>query len=228
MTDTWARGGYRICEQTNSEGRSVLLAQQLQPLPDQIPLAIGDALHCQRSSLDHLIYALAKRHTPGMTSKQEKSAAFPIYDNAVSDRDERIQCLSDTARKIVVELAPDPAREPVHLNPLWMLNKMENRDKHREIHVAASAAAVREYILNASDGTDYFRAFGRVALELGADPVPFCEFARSPGVNAEITPTIEIVLNEETEFGDTPPLAALRQLSSHIRDTVFQRLEAHL
>jgi hypothetical protein len=177
----WARDGYRISEETNCEGRTVVYANQLEPLPDQLPLVIGDALHCQRSSFDQLIYALSKKHSPRMTPKDEKDPAFPIYDNAVALTDKRIKHISPAAKRDVCDLAPNPAREPVNTNPLWVLNEMENRDKHREIPLTVSAAWVPVYILRASVGSDYFRSFDIAVLEVGADRMPICEFDRSPG-----------------------------------------------
>lgn len=77
MLGGWFRDGYRTFEETNREGRFVLYAEQLEPLPDQLALAIGDALHCQRSSLDQLIFALSKAHSPKMTAKQENDSLLP-------------------------------------------------------------------------------------------------------------------------------------------------------
>jgi hypothetical protein len=63
MFNGWLSDGYRVIEETNCKGYVVLYAEQSKPLPDQIPLAIGDALHCQRSSLDQIIFALSRSTT---------------------------------------------------------------------------------------------------------------------------------------------------------------------
>ncbi|MGZ4303107.1 MAG: hypothetical protein ACXVE0_16105, partial [Gaiellaceae bacterium] len=152
----WLSDGYRTFEEPNREGRFVLHAEQLEPLPDQFALAIGDALHCQRSSLDQLIFALSKAHSPNMTAEDEEDTAFPISNSAVLLTDKRVKHLRPDARKDVCALAPDPTRQPLNQDPLWLLNKTENRDKHREIPVAVTVAAVQEYALMASDGSDYF------------------------------------------------------------------------
>jgi hypothetical protein len=59
LISDWAGDGYRVFEEPNCEGRFVLYAELLKPLPDELPLVVGDALHCQRSSLDQLIFALS-------------------------------------------------------------------------------------------------------------------------------------------------------------------------
>src|SRR5450759_3410219 len=188
MLRDWFRDGYRRFEKPKGKGRVEVVAEQLQPLPDEVSLALGDALQCLRNSLDHIVWALAIKDTPTMTPKQEQVTQFPISDAAIDPTDYRIQCLiRDAARDEVCALAPDPGRQTLNEDPLWLLNKVTNRDKHREIAVVVVASGVGGYRLIASDGTDYAEIFGRQRLQLGADPVTLIEYARSSGVKAEIS-----------------------------------------
>jgi hypothetical protein len=140
----------------------------------------------------------------------------------------RIQYLNTQAKKDVCSLAPDPTRQPLNQDPLWLLNKAENRDKHREIPVAVSAIAPVRYVLRASDGSDYYRSFGPQRLQLGACSMPIVEFARSPNVKAEIGIAAQIAFDQGTEVADRDVLGTLLWFHDYIRDTVFQRLEPHL
>lgn len=228
MVARWVGDGYRTFEEPNSEGRFVLYAQQLKPLPDDLPLVVGDAFQCLRNSLDHIIFALS-RANPAMTPQDEDIPAFPIYDGAVRDTVKPIRFLDKAARDDVRDLAPDPARKPLNEDALWLLNKMSNRDKHREVALSPVArAGMDTYALIASDGTDYFRSFRAERLEPGAEAVPLCEFARSPGVHAQIGHSLQILFDQDVEVADRQVVATLRWFHEHIRDTVFQRLEAHL
>jgi hypothetical protein len=230
MLNCWLRDGYRVIEEANSEGRVVLHAEQLKPLPDQIPLVIGDALHCQRSSLDQLIFAISKAHSPNMTSEDEEDPAFPMpfRDEAVKVTSKRLKHLNATAKQDVCALAPDPARQPFNQDPLWLLNKVENRDKHREIAVAASAASAVKYVLTASDGSDYYRSFGPQRMDLGTRTMPIVEFARNSNVKSQITVAAQILFDEGTEVAGRDVLGTLMWFQQHIENTVFERLEPHL
>lgn len=223
----WLRNGYRVFEQPDSKGRFVLFAEQTQPFPDDLPLVIGDAFQCLRNSLDHIIFALSKKN-PAMTPQDEDKTSFPIYDSAVRDNARAISFLEKVVRDDVRKLAPDPARQPLNEDALWLLNEMSNRDKHREVGVTLSAhSGIGTYRLIASDGTDYFRSFDAQRLELGAGPVALAEFARSPGVQAQIGHSVQILFDRGVEVADRQVVPTLRWFHEHIRDTVFQRLEAH-
>src|SRR5665647_2554961 len=63
----WHENGYRVFEKPNGERGIDVLAEATRPFPDQLPLIIGDALHCIRSSLDQIVFALSKANTPNMT-----------------------------------------------------------------------------------------------------------------------------------------------------------------
>jgi len=224
----WSSDGYRTFEKPNGEGRFVLYAEQLQPLPCDLPLVIGDTFQYLRHSLDHIVFALSRKN-PAMTAQDEDIPSFPIYDGAVRDGAKAISFLDQTARDDVRGLAPDPARQALDQDPLWLLNKMSNRDKHREIVISPIARSDADtLILYESDGTDYFRGFGAKQLQPGAGPVALLELARSPGVKAEIGHSVKVIFDQGVEVADRQVVATLRWFHEHIRDTVFQRLEAHL
>src|SRR5947208_1380308 len=84
MLTGWLRDGCRTFEKPNREGRFMLYAEQLQPLPDDLPLIMGDAFQCLRNSLDHIIFGLSKKN-PALTADDEDKISFPIYDGAVRD-----------------------------------------------------------------------------------------------------------------------------------------------
>jgi hypothetical protein len=226
----WARDGYRVCEQPNGKGGFVLFAEQLKALPDDLPLVIGDAFQCMRNSLDHIVFELSKKETPAMTPEDEEIPQFPFSkrDLAIADANERIRFLSQAARDDVRSLAPDPGRQEVNRDPLWLVNKMCNRDKHREIAVTPVARVPTSLAISSADATDYFRTFGPGRLELGAAPVPLVEFTRGPHVQAQIGVPAKIFFGQGLEVADQEVVGKLREFHDYIRDTVFQRLERHL
>jgi len=226
----WSSDGYRVCEQSKGNRRFVLYAEQLKPLPDELPLVVGDAFQCLRNSLDHIVFALARKETPSMTAEQEQKVAFPVTKNgtAVGGGHPRIQLVKEAVRNDIRDLAPDSARQPLDQDPVWLLDKMSNRDKHREVSAIPVARSGTELSITASSGGDYFYIFGPQRLEANAGGMPLVEFDRSPDVEAEIRYSLQILFDQGVEVEDREMTHTLWWMHDHIRDTVFQRLEAHL
>ncbi|MGI8809070.1 MAG: hypothetical protein ACR2KK_14765 [Acidimicrobiales bacterium] len=116
-------------------------AQLVEPIPDELSLMAGDAFQCLRNSLDHIVFALSKKGTPTMTANQEDIPQFPIVRDhtkkAIDATHTALSLLSPDARDAVVALTPNPTTQKIDTEPLWLLNKMSNRDKHRQIPLLA-------------------------------------------------------------------------------------------
>jgi len=98
-----------------------------QPIPVDIPLSLGDAIHNMRAALDYCWMGLYRAAKPGVTTKY----TFPMA--------ERRKDLEETLRKAPIETAfkgtndlilnrVKPYKEGNFL--LWALNKLDVRDKH--------------------------------------------------------------------------------------------------
>ena len=208
----------------------MLCAELEKPAPDDLPLVIGDAFQCLRNSLDHIVFALSRKN-PAMTAQDEDVPAFPIYDGAVRPNARAISLLDNAARDDVRDLAPDPARKPLNQDPLWLLHKMSNRDKHREVAIALNVEwQIGSYDLFESDGSDYFStlSFGPQRLEGGTEPVVLAEVGGSPAVKAQVGISSKVIFDQGVEVANREVAPTLRWMHDHIRDTVFQRLEPHL
>ena len=106
--------------------------------PDNLPLILGDALYCLRSSLDQIIWSLAKLTTP-----YPRGTQFPILDKLNSGTRRTFACYTAggpaRAGKLIESLQPYHRAEPsAHL--LWRLNRLCNIDKHRRIPVHGEEA----------------------------------------------------------------------------------------
>jgi len=195
----------------------------VKPLPDDLPLVVGDALHCLRDSLDHIVFALSR---PAMkTPEDEKAPQFPIFDKAVKLDNPGIRFLGWEATGEVVHLAPDPAGNPPSAqHPLWLLDKMNNRDKHREIAFKPLAQPGIGSMAIGNAGIDSLEVFGDQPMILGGSPVRLLTFQGSH-LQAQIRPTVQVLFAKGVEVEDREVIATLRWFHDHIRDTVFGRLE---
>lgn len=221
---------YSVGVETDADGSVEVVGRQLKALPTDLGLVVGDALQALRSSLDNLAYALTLKNTPGLTGKQEKNISFPISDTPPTMGDERIKYMSDAARTILIGLSPDKRVSPLNENPLWLLNKANNRDKHRVVTVAA--AAVTNYSLNFTgvmmQGPGFIGPGGpQLTLQPG-DGVVFARGGPGTQMNANASVTLQIVFGQGLEVENRPVADTLRWFHHHIRDVVFQALEPHL
>lgn len=226
----WLPDGYRTFEQPNTKGGFEYLVEQAQPLPEQFTLEVGDALQCLRHSLDHLVYALAERYTPNWNRQQKKETEFPIGDRAIPSTDRRIRWLHPSARDEVCALAPDPGRNEISEDALWLLNKASNWDRHRELAVVGVVTAFAGSAPIGFDASDYFKSYTRTRIDMGQPPAALMEYGRSLGANPEVPLETAVIFDSGAgaalRYRDVIP--TLRWFHDHIRDVVCPRLEPYL
>ncbi len=111
---------------------------------------LGDCVHNLRCSLDHLMFALADLHAPNRDRDGDNVTQFPItksrphWDSDSVQR--RFTYVSDRHRRMVKEIQPwftQPNDVAVH--PLSVLERLDNRDKHRLLSVVALANDLWSY-----------------------------------------------------------------------------------
>lgn len=102
-------------------------------------------VHNFRSALDNLVYEFAVAyHNGSLASDFEERLMFPpIFDSPKGFKDKgayRLKGIAPDARKVIEELQPYN-REPKWpaCDPLWKLNELSKRDKHRLPPVASLA-----------------------------------------------------------------------------------------
>ena len=104
-------------------------------------IVAGEALHALRSTLDHLIWHLIEIN--GSTPKEGVSG-FPIYDTLDKYNAEKTR-KTDGCGKFVLDII-DRARPYKTGNIyLWILNKLDNIDKHRLL-IALAVSNVMDHL----------------------------------------------------------------------------------
>lgn len=153
----WAHTHSAVCE-TQPGGLEYRFYVTLPPL-DSVPIAgvSGDCLFNLRCALDHLVYALHENVlTPAQLAAVEKHTRFPILLPSQkrtakggaplpTSRWEEIKALGDSERRRIEFFQPYKGTDP--LNPYgrvrhWLgeLNRLNNIDKHRYVHVVRNAS----------------------------------------------------------------------------------------
>jgi hypothetical protein len=227
LIETWRRDGYRVFREPQGGIGFTLYAELLKPLPDVLPLVVGDALHNLRDSLDHVIFTLSQKNPAMATPKDEESPQFPIHDIATDIHDRSIKFLGWQASAEVCDLAPDPARRPNLQHPLWLLHALNNREKHREVAFKPNANAGINRLAIGNARIDSLETFGGQSLELGAAPARLLAFTGSQ-LQAQIGHSVNVVFDKGVEVADQDVIFTLQSFHNHIRDVVFQQLEQFL
>jgi hypothetical protein len=134
---------YTLTREDDLEHQRHILRFNLLNVPDPICLIAGDAVYNMRSSLDQLVWSLARlKGIPG------KRTAFPIVDGPVlttSKLDSLNNRLVDVPREAICEieaLQPYNRGTAYKTHPLWRLDEICNLDKHRRIPANGSEAMV--------------------------------------------------------------------------------------
>jgi hypothetical protein len=119
----------------------------------EIPAMIGDAAHNLRSALDHLAYHLVWVGTDNgeVRSQGWEKIQFPIAHSADSYKSDRtagkVQGMERKAIEAIDALKPYKGGN----EPLWLLNKIDNADKHSFILPIGEDVIIAGVSLRASE-----------------------------------------------------------------------------
>jgi hypothetical protein len=155
---------------------------RIKDTPDRISLIVGDVFYNLRSSLDQLVWCLAKLSVP-----YPKGTHFPILEQRDHDRLKRqTSGVPTEAVSIIESLQPynrgDIATIKDHL--LWRLNKMCNIDKHMRIPVHSSV--VDFFLPESIVGSSHFDNFGVMNIPLSLKPKLKSYIALNPDVSFKV------------------------------------------
>lgn len=155
--------------------RHQLYADTLAPLPEDLPLMLGDANHNLRSALDYLVYQLHERHFRGKIPPEvAEQTQFPIREQAPkssTDKWQTIGNLGERERAAIAWLQPYNQRNDSLYGireHLADIGAIDNVDKHRRLHLVRTVAqAVPSMASIPGYGLHQSPAFG-VPIESGS------------------------------------------------------------
>jgi hypothetical protein len=201
-TDGWGDGNPMTvrCESNASGSEHTFFVEfTAQPNVWLWALMLGDALHNLRCALDHTVYALAIAQTRKHPPDDERKLAFPICTepNLFEGQRYRIASLNEPTQAAIERMQPYNRLKPGEwFSPLWYLSQLNDVDKHRLAHIAASAAVADEIATDAVPGT-YQALWNRGYLEDGAPILKLLLDPPNPNVNVDLKATCAVVLQIE-------------------------------
>jgi hypothetical protein len=145
----------RLHHRTNEDATEHLFAISfLRPVASsRWGLLLGDAVHSYRAALDHVVYGLAIHQSGQDPPPEETRLMFPIATDPAQFKEmskRRLGKLDAKARLIIEDFQPyHPHRSQGGLDqsPLWRLDRLDARDKHRLLVVTATIAPTLETLL---------------------------------------------------------------------------------
>jgi len=193
------------------------------PLPETVPLLIGDAVHNLRSALDHLACALADLKLPAASQTGHAGIEFPIY---ISEHEfnakgaGRIKKLPSSAQDEIRSLQPYHAGKDARHQFLWALHELDIIDKHRRISVLGGRYSLPDtFIPQARQGNEVIFQ-GRIYV-----PFKDRDIIRIVGVDRKFEPDITGTI--AVRFGDGPDeiieYGTLRLIHQHVSNDVLPR-----
>jgi hypothetical protein len=194
--------------------------------PIRLSVLLGDCVHNMRSALDNLICGLARTVDPSCACK---GTAFPYSENEkafdANIKRDLVGVPSD-AQKIIKQLQPwcDTAPSP---NPLLMLNKLSNIDKHRSCNFALAYNRNAGFRIHGNDGT-ILEVSCHEPLYLGEPQtitLPIKPATVTPSARVEASGTFALSLREEGSWNDLSITHVLQLCFDHVETKVISKLK---
>lgn len=203
----------------DKSGEYVLYAIVREPPPREFALVIGDAIQNMRIALEYLAYELSSPK-----ARKNGSTAFPIYEDATKFNPSGIASVKGNERALIERVQPYAASKIPSNDPLAILRKLSNLDKHQLLVPMIAAVRLDESWV-ASDNADInFRFIARGPVEHDAKIVAFTATPKDPTLDMNVQPRsgLEVQLQNTGIIGfDITALNILQMIEHHIRQTVI-------
>lgn len=224
---------YAISHEIDSEtGDDIVRFNRIDQPPRLIAQLIGDCLHNLRCVLDHLVYDLAIANRGTLTDEESRETMFPIFispDGFNARGLRRIRYVSLAVQTIIQSLQPYHTGDAAITHWLWLLEQLQNIDKHRALLLAVSAQHGVDATFPPLCRIQYIQ-FRSADLS-----IPNAEFARYRVVSTQdgarmkmdAKPIIDITINNRPAQG-REIVDLLKRIRLHIIDAVLPVLSVLL
>jgi hypothetical protein len=199
----------------------VAYAVVLEHPPHDLGAMIGDAVHNIRSALDYLVYELAP---PNVRSKGKTQ--FPICDTEqkFTNSAYRIEGITGDERTLIERVQPFRSDDP-RTDPLVVLNRLSNSDKHRLLVPVVAGVNLRDVWVGSSNADVNFTHVEFGAVEHDARIVAFTVRRRDSSSELVVEPsqpTLQITLDpRDTGLHDRSLPDVLRVVHHYVERDVI-------
>ena len=138
----------------DNEGNGTVWIEQIERPPPTLGVLFGEYFYNLRTALDYCVYDVAIHDSKSNPPPNETSLQFPIYSNpdTWTKNEYRIKPLSEEHRGWLKAIQPCFRRdERPRMDSLDWLNRLANRDRHRQLHVVGGYISESSPVVYVSD-----------------------------------------------------------------------------
>jgi hypothetical protein len=211
----------------DKSGEYVLRAIVREAPPKELALVVGDAIQNMRIALEYLAYEFSSPR-----ARKAGQTAFPIYKDECRFKvlgTKWISTIRGDERTFIERLQPYAASNLPSDDPLAVLAKLSNLDKHQLLVPMIAATSTRETWVVADNADIHFSLIERGPVEHDTKIVAFTATPINPAVQMNVYPQsgLEVQLQNTGIKGfDITALELLRMIEHHIRwniEWVYER-----
>lgn len=199
--------------------------------PMRLSTLVGDCVFNMRSALDNLVCGLIRTHTPAAKCSGTR---FPIqleqsgYINDVEVH-QVLAGLPPDAVPIIRNLQPFNRPEGTRrLDPLFILNTLSNRDKHRAVMLSTGYQKNTQLIIHGHDGNQYLIRLTEPLYSHGPETIRLdlpAAAIRGETVRVEAMGTAVLAFRDNSgPWADRPILEILATCINHVEHAVLPPL----
>jgi hypothetical protein len=193
--------------------------------PIRLSILIGECVHNMRSAIDNLVCGLALTLKPTCKCRD---LAFPLFkDQAEWDEkaDKPLKGIPPAAREAIRRL--QPWADTVTPNPLTILNKLSNIDKHRACNFTLAYGRDVAFRVHCNNGA-ILDVSVKEPLYLGdvhTIPLQIDKRLVENGARVQSAGTFVLTFREESDWDDFPVMKVLQDCFDHIERRVVPKLK---
>jgi hypothetical protein len=191
--------------------------------PERLALVIGDAVQNMRAALEYFAYELSS------PAARKEGTSFPIFKDEADFKKSRlgltrIASIHPDERELIERVQPFAASKIPGDDPLAVLQKLSNRDKHRLLVPMIAAVNVRESWIESSNADVRFTHLTPEAVEDGAKVMSVHASPKDPQVEmvVNIRRDLQVGIAETGIVGyEIDALSLLEMLHFHVARSVI-------
>jgi hypothetical protein len=214
-------------------------------VPPRLSAIVGDVLQNARAALDCAVFAVATATAPRpLTESEKRDLGFPVVDrpskfDAAVSAGRQLRYVPQSAVDIIRTRQPfcnavmldmregsTEWNEVIKSDPLWVLTRLSNIDKHRSLHLGAWIP--QDVHAATPDGVTVHWRWGRAPWGEGDEVGRWTIMEGDPSVKLEHGGKVDLALVEDLKRGwlDVPACDRLRSLVDWVGNWVLPPLGA--
>jgi hypothetical protein len=193
--------------------------------PVRLSVLVGECVHNMRSAVDNLICGLARTLKPTCKCRD---LAFPLSRD-LEDWNEKsekaLKGIAPEAKEIIKNL--QPWSDTVIPNPLLILNKLSNIDKHRACNFTLPHNSNAVFLIHCRNG-DVLEVSADKPLYLGdvqTLTLPMDKKLVEPSARVQASGTLILSFQEESDWDEVPVIQVLQMCFDHIETKMIPKLK---